>query len=216
MKLTMDEVLRQARPVMPVLVIEEVELALDLARALQDGGVTVLEVTLRTPRALDALAAIRREFPQLLVGAGTLIHTEQFQEARDAGAQFAVSPGFTERLALAAEEAALPYLPGVMTPSEVLLALEHGYRSLKLFPADGASSVKMLKSFKGPFTGIRFCPTGGVTADNLLSFLRLPNVACVGGTWIAPSNLVRARAWDQITQLAAEARALAASLEAQP
>ena len=216
MKLTMDEVLRQARPVLPVLVIEDVALALDLACALQEGGVRVLEVTLRTPRALDAVSAIRRELPDLLVGAGTLIHTEQFQEARDAGAQFAVSPGFTERLAAAAEDARLPYLPGVMTPSEVLLALEYGYRSLKLFPADGASSVKMLKSFKGPFTGIRFCPTGGVTPDNLLSFLRLPNVACVGGTWVAPSNLVRARAWDQITQLAAEARALAASLEAQP
>lgn len=214
MKLTMDEVLRQARPVLPVLVIEDIGLALDLARALQEGGIRVLEVTLRTPRALDALAAIRRELPELLVGAGTLIHIEQFQEARDAGAQFAVSPGFTERLAAAAEDADLPYLPGVMTPSEVLLALEYGYRSLKLFPADGASSVKMLKSFKGPFTGIRFCPTGGVTPDNLLSFLRLPNVACVGGTWVAPSNLVRARAWDQITQLAAEARALAASLEA--
>lgn len=212
----MDEVLRQARPVLPVLVIEEVELALDLARALQEGGIRVLEVTLRTPRALDALAAIRRELPQLLVGAGTLIHPEQFQEARDAGAQFAVSPGFTERLGAAAEDSGLPYLPGVMTPSEVLLALEYGYRSLKLFPADGASSIKMLKSFKGPFTGIRFCPTGGVTPDNLLSFLRLPNVACVGGTWVAPSNLVRARAWDQITQLAAEARALAASLEVQP
>lgn len=216
MKLMMDEVLRQARPVLPVLVIEDIDLALDLARALQEGGIRVLEVTLRTPRALDALAAIRRELPELLVGAGTLIHTEQFQEAKDAGAQFAVSPGFTERLASAAEDSGLPYLPGVMTPSEVLLALEHGYRSLKLFPADGASSVKMLKSFKGPFTGIRFCPTGGVTPDNLLSFLRLPNVACVGGTWVAPSNLVRARAWDQITQLAAEARALAASVEVQP
>lgn len=215
MNLTMDEVLSQARPVLPVLVIEEVGLALDLARALHDGGIRVLEVTLRTPRALDALSAIRRELPQLLVGAGTLIHAGQFNEAKDAGAQFAVSPGFTERLAAAAQDSGLPYLPGVMTPSEVLLALEHGYRSLKLFPADGASSVKMLKSFKGPFTGIRFCPTGGVTPDNLLSFLRLPNVACVGGTWVAPSNLVRARAWDQITQLAAEARALAASLEGQ-
>lgn len=215
MNLTMDEVLSQARPVLPVLVIEEVGLALDLARALHDGGIRVLEVTLRTPRALDALSAIRRELPQLLVGAGTLIHAGQFNEAKDAGAQFAVSPGFTERLAAAAQDSGLPYLPGAMTPSEVLLALEHGYRSLKLFPADGASSVKMLKSFKGPFTGIRFCPTGGVTPDNLLSFLRLPNVACVGGTWVAPSNLVRARAWDQITQLAAEARALAASLEAQ-
>ena len=213
MKLTMEQVLKRARPVLPVLVIEDVSLALDLAGALYAGGVEVLEVTLRTPRALDALAAIRKELPQLLVGAGTLIHTEQFLEARDAGAQFAVSPGCTERLAAAAEDSGLPYLPGVMTPSEVLLALEYGYRSLKLFPANGSTSVKMLKSFKGPFTGIRFCPTGGVTPDNLLSFLRLPNVACVGGTWIAPSNLVRARAWDQITQLAAEARALAGSPE---
>lgn len=213
MKLTMEQVLKRARPVLPVLVIEDVSLALDLAAALHAGGIDVLEVTLRTPRALDAVAAIRKELPQLLVGAGTLIHTEQFLEARDAGAQFAVSPGCTERLAAAAEDSGLPYLPGVMTPSEVLLALEYGYRSLKLFPANGSTSVKMLKSFKGPFTGIRFCPTGGVTPDNLLSFLRLPNVACVGGTWIAPSNLVRARAWDQITQLAAEARNIASVLE---
>ena len=213
MGLTMDVVLQRARPVLPVLVIEDCALAVDLARALYAGGVEVLEVTLRTPRALDALAAIRQELPQLLVGAGTVIHAEQFQEARDAGAQFADSPGCTERLAAAADDSGLPYLPAVMTPSEVLLALEYGYRSLKLFPANGNTSVKMLKSFKGPFTGIRFCPTGGVTPDNLLSFLRLPNVACVGGTWIAPSNLVRARAWDQITQLAAEARNIASALE---
>jgi 2-dehydro-3-deoxyphosphogluconate aldolase/(4S)-4-hydroxy-2-oxoglutarate aldolase len=216
MQLTIEQVLKRARPVLPVLVIEDVSLALDLARALHAGGVEVLEVTLRTPQALDALAAIRKELPQLLVGAGTLIHRDQFMEARDAGAQFAVSPGCTERLAAAAESSGLPYLPGVMTPSEILLALEYGYRSLKLFPADGSTSVKMLKSFKGPFTGISFCPTGGVTPDNLLSFLRLPNVACVGGTWLAPSNLVRARAWDQITQLAAEARESAARLDQQP
>lgn len=216
MKLTMDTVLQRARPVLPVLVIEDIGLAVDLAEALYAGGIEVLEVTLRTPRALDAVAAIRQALPELLVGAGTLIHSEQFLEARDAGAQFAVSPGCTERLAAAAEDSGLPYLPGVMTPSEVLLALEYGYRSLKLFPANGATSVKMLKSFKGPFTGIRFCPTGGVTPDNLMSFLRLPNVACVGGTWIAPSNLVRARAWDQITQLALEARSVAGSLESHP
>jgi 2-dehydro-3-deoxyphosphogluconate aldolase/(4S)-4-hydroxy-2-oxoglutarate aldolase len=213
MSLRIEEVLQRARPVMPVLVIEDVALALDLAHALHAGGVEVLEVTLRTPKALDAVAAIRKELPQLLVGTGTVIHAEQFLESREAGAQFAVSPGFTSRLAVAAEDAHLPYLPGVMTPSEVLQALECGYRSLKLFPANGAASVKMLKSFKGPFTGIRFCPTGGVTPDNLLSFLSLPNVACVGGTWIAPANLVKARAWDQITQLAVEARELAASLE---
>lgn len=211
--LTMDQVLQRARPVLPVLVIEDVGLAVDLALALKAGGIEVLEVTLRTPGALDALQAIRQAVPDLLVGAGTVIHAEQFSEARDAGAQFAVSPGCTERLAAAADDSGLPYLPAVMTPSEVLLALEYGYRSLKLFPANGATSVKMLKSFKGPFTGIRFCPTGGITPDNLLSFLRLPNVACVGGTWIAPSNLVRARAWDQITQLAAEARNIASGLE---
>lgn len=213
MTLTMEAVLQRARPVLPVLVLEDIGLAVDLAGALQAGGVEVLEVTLRTERALDALAAIRQAFPQLLVGAGTLIHSAQFAEARDAGAQFAVSPGLTERLAAAAEGAGLPYLPGVMTPSEVLQALEYGYRSLKLFPANGNGSIKLLKTLKGPFTGIRFCPTGGVTSENLLNFLRLPNVTCVGGTWIAPANLIRARAWDQITQLALEARALATSLE---
>ncbi len=134
MTLPLDRVLLQASPVLPVLVIEDVALAPDLARALYAGGVTVLEVTLRTPQALDAIAAIHREVPEVLLGAGTLIHTEQFLEARDAGAQFAVSPGCTPRLAAAAEDAGLPYLPGVMTPSEVLLALEYGYRSLKLFP----------------------------------------------------------------------------------
>ena len=216
MGLTIEAVLQRARPVLPVLVLEDVALAVDLAVALQAGGVEVLEVTLRTDRALDALAAIRQACPELLVGAGTLIHTEQFSEARDAGAQFAVSPGLTERLAAAAVGAGLPYLPGVMTPSEVLLALEYGYRSLKQFPANGNASIKLLKTLKGPFTGIRFCPTGGVTADNLLNFLRLPNVTCVGGTWIAPANLIRARAWDQITQLSLEARALAASLESRP
>ena len=216
MGLTIEAVLQRARPVLPVLVLEDVALAVDMAVALQAGGVEVLEVTLRTDRALDALAAIRQACPELLVGAGTLIHTEQFSEARDAGAQFAVSPGLTERLAAAAVGAGLPYLPGVMTPSEVLLALEYGYRSLKLFPANGNASIKLLKTLKGPFTGIRFCPTGGVTADNLLNFLRLPNVTCVGGTWIAPASLIRARAWDQVTQLSLEARALAASLESRP
>ena len=210
----MEAILQEARPVLPVLVIEDAGSALELAQALHAGGVRVLEVTLRTPRALEAVSIIRRELPDLIVGAGTLIHAEQFLEARDAGAQFAVSPGCTERLALAAENLQMPYLPGVLTPSEVLMALEFGYRSLKLFPANGTGSVKMLKSLKGPFTGIRFCPTGGINVDNLATFLRLPNVACVGGTWIAPADLVKARAWDQITQLASEACSLAASLDA--
>ena len=182
--LTMDQVLQRARPVLPVLVIEDVGLAVDLALALKAGGIEVLEVTLRTPGALDALQAIRQAVPDLLVGAGTVIHAEQFSEARDAGAQFAVSPGCTERLAAAADDSGLPYLPAVMTPSEVLLALEYGYRSLKLFPANGATSVKMLKSFKEPFSGIRFCPTGGITQTSAPEWLAEEAVLCVGGSWL--------------------------------
>ena len=211
--LTMEHILRRAYPVLPVLVIDDVERAVSLAQALCAGGINVIEVTLRTPQALEALKVIRQEVPDLIVGAGTVIHAEQFAQVMDAGAQFAVSPGFTERLALAAQETELPYLPAVMTPSEVLSALEHGYRSLKLFPANGGASVRMLNSFKGPFSGISFCPTGGVTRDNLLSYLSLPNVACCGGTWIAPASLVQAQAWDQITQLAREACAMAGHLE---
>lgn len=207
-----EVLLDRARPVMPVLVIDQLEHAVDLARALHAGGIEVIEVTLRTDCALAAVEAIRRALPELVVGAGTLVQARQFVQARDAGAQFAVSPGFTVGLAEAAEQSGIPYLPGVMTPSEVLQALELGYRSLKLFPANAAGSVKMLESLKGPFSGIRFCPTGGVTAENLLSFLRLPNVACVGGSWLAPQSLVRAGAWDQIRQLAEQARSLAASL----
>ena len=211
--LTMEHILRRAYPVLPVLVIDDVERAVSLAQALCAGGIHVIEVTLRTPQALEALKVIRQEVPDLIVGAGTVIHAEQFAQVIDAGAQFAVSPGFTERLALAAQETELPYLPAVMTPSEVLAALEHGYRSLKLFPANGGASVRMLNSFKGPFSGISFCPTGGVTRDNLLSYLSLPNVACCGGTWIAPASLVQAQAWDQITKLAREACAMAGHLE---
>ena len=211
--LTMEHILRRAYPVLPVLVIDDVERAVSLAQALCAGGINVIEVTLRTPQALEALKVIRQEVPDLIVGAGTVIHAEQFAQVIDAGAQFAVSPGFTERLALAAQETELPYLPAVMTPSEVLAALEHGYRSLKLFPANGGASVRMLNSFKGPFSGISFCPTGGVTRDNLLSYLSLPNVTCYGGTWIAPASLVQAQAWDQITKLAREACAMAGHLE---
>lgn len=211
--LTMEHILRRAYPVLPVLVIDDVERAVHLAQALCQGGINVIEVTLRTEQALEALKVIRQEVPDLIVGAGTVIHAEQFAQVIDAGAQFAVSPGFTERLTLAAQETGLPYLPAVMTPSEVLSALEHGYRSLKLFPANGGASVRMLNSFKGPFSGISFCPTGGVTRDNLLSYLSLPNVACCGGTWIAPASLVQAQAWGQITTLAREACAMAGHLE---
>ena len=211
--LTMEKILRRAYPVLPVLVIDDVERAVGLAQALCAGGLNVIEVTLRTPQALEALKVIRQVVPELIVGAGTVINVEQFGQAIEAGAQFAVSPGFTERLAMAAQETNLPYLPAVMTPSEVLSALEYGYRSLKLFPANGGASVRMLNSFKGPFSGISFCPTGGVTRDNLLSYLSLPNVACCGGTWIAPASLVQAQAWDQITKLAREACAMAGHLE---
>jgi 2-dehydro-3-deoxyphosphogluconate aldolase/(4S)-4-hydroxy-2-oxoglutarate aldolase len=214
MSLTVNEVLQRARPVMPVLVIDDAALAVDMAGALLAGGVQVLEVTLRTQGALEAIAAIRKALPEVLVGAGTVIHASQFDEVRAAGAQFAVSPGCTERLADAARQSGVPYLPGVMTASEVMLALEFGYRALKLFPANGSASVATLKGLYGPFPDVRFCPTGGVTPENMPAILRLPNVACVGGSWIAPESLIRERAWEQIRQLAAEACTLARSLEA--
>jgi 2-dehydro-3-deoxyphosphogluconate aldolase/(4S)-4-hydroxy-2-oxoglutarate aldolase len=207
----MQQILQRARPVLPTLVVEDVGVALEIAAALHAGGIQVLEVTLRTACALDALAAIRQSFPELLVGAGTLTEPAQFAEVRDAGAHFAVSPGCSERLAGAASDCGLPFLPGVLTPSEVLRALEYGYRALKLFPANG--SIQLLESFQAPFAGVSFCPSGGITRYNLPDFLRLPNVACVAGTWVAPESLIRARDWGRISQLASEASSLANSLE---
>lgn len=209
---SIEQILAKAYPVLPVLVVNQPDTAIALAQALHQGGVQVLEITLRTPQALEVVTTLRQQLPELLVGVGTVVQAEQFEQAKQAGAQFAVSPGFTPQLADAAQASALPYLPAVMTPSEVLHAMEHGYRTLKLFPASLESSLKLLDSFKGPFTDIKFCPTGGIQLDNLLSFLKLPNVICCGGSWLAPDALVRANDWRQITALAQQAQELARSL----
>ncbi len=209
---SIEQILAKAYPVLPVLVVNQPDTAIALAQALHQGGVQVLEITLRTPQALEVVTTLRQQLPELLVGVGTVVQAEQFEQAKQAGAQFAVSPGFTPQLADAAQASALPYLPAVMTPSEVLHAMEHGYRTLKLFPASLEGSLKLLDSFKGPFTDIKFCPTGGIQLDNLLSFLKLPNVICCGGSWLAPDALVRANDWQQITALAQQAQELARSL----
>lgn len=203
---SIEQILAKAYPVLPVLVVDQPEQAIPLAQALYQGGVQVLEITLRTPQALEVLRVLRQRLPELIVGVGTVIQPEQFAQAKHAGAQFAVSPGFTPQLAAAAQASGLPYLPAVMTPSEVLQAMEHGYRTLKLFPASLEGSLQLLDSFKGPFAEIQFCPTGGIHPDNLLSFLQRSNVICCGGSWLAPETLVRAQAWPQITALAQQAQ----------
>lgn len=194
-------------PVMPVLVIDDVADAVPLARALVDNGVRVLEVTLRTPNALAAIACLAEAVPEAVVGAGTVVSPEQLAAVERAGARFAVSPGLTPKLIAAARDTALPLLPGVMTASEAMTAAEHGFTRLKLFPAQQAGGVGMLKALYGPLPGLRFCPTGGVTVDNACEFLALPNVMCVGGSWLAPDALMRSRDWKEIGQ-----RARAASM----
>lgn len=195
-------------PVIPVIVIEELAHAVPLARALVAGGVRVLEVTLRTPAALAAIRAIAGEVPEAIVGVGTLTRPEDFTEARDAGARFGVSPGLTPALIEAAWESGLPLLPGVMTPSDVIAARLAGFRELKLFPARQAGGIGMLQALAGPFPDVTFCPTGGITAETAPEFLALPNVACVGGSWLTPKTALAAGDWEAITALARQAAAL--------
>ncbi|WP_159665509.1 bifunctional 4-hydroxy-2-oxoglutarate aldolase/2-dehydro-3-deoxy-phosphogluconate aldolase [Andreprevotia sp. IGB-42] len=201
------EIMRSC-PVMPVIVIDDLETAVPLARALVAGGIKVLEVTLRTPVALAAVKAIAESVPEAIVGVGTVVRPEQFAEAKAAGAVFAVTPGLTPKLAAAAREAGIPLLPGVMTPSEVIAALEEGFDALKLFPAEQAGSYGMLKALGGPLPQALFCPTGGVTVESAPKLLALPNVGCVGGSWLCPKDLVAAGDWAGITAIAREAAAL--------
>ncbi|GAB3265519.1 beta/alpha barrel domain-containing protein [Chitinimonas naiadis] len=198
----------RASPVMPVIVLDRVEDAVPLAQALVAGGIRVLEVTLRTPAAMASVKAIAAAVPDAIVGVGTVTRPEQFAEAKAAGAVFAVTPGLTEELALAANAAGIPLLPGVMTPSEVIAALGWGFDAMKLFPAEQAGGLGMLKAMGGPFAEVLFCPTGGVTLESAPKFLALPNVACVGGSWLVPKDKVAAGEWHVVTQLAREAAAL--------
>lgn len=200
-------ILRRA-PVVPVIVVHQLEDAVPLAEALVAGGLDVLEVTLRTPVGLAAIEAMRRAVPAAVVGVGTLSDPAQFAAARNVGAQFGVSPGLTPALAAAAREAAWPFLPGVMTPTELMQAQELGFSCCKLFPAHSAGGVAMLKALHSVFPDVAFCPTGGIQLDNAPQYLALPNVLCVGGSWVAPRDLIKARDWEAIRRLAQQAAAL--------
>lgn len=195
-------------PVIPVIVIQRLEQAVPLAQALVEGGVKVLEVTLRTPVALAAIEAIARAVPKAVVGAGTLRLPADAKAARDAGSRFAVSPGYTSALGAACREAGLPLLPGVATGSEVMAAMADGLDFLKFFPAQQAGGVPMLKALAGPFPDIAFCPTGGITPETAPQFLALPNVKVCGGSWLTPADAVEQGDWARITRLAREAQAL--------
>ncbi|MFD1382009.1 bifunctional 4-hydroxy-2-oxoglutarate aldolase/2-dehydro-3-deoxy-phosphogluconate aldolase [Rhodanobacter aciditrophus] len=191
-----------ATPVVPVIVVDSAEQAVNLGKALVAGGVPVLEVTMRTEAALEAITALRKEVPDAIVGAGTVCSREQYVQAVEAGAQFIISPGATPDLLKVGKEYDIPYLPAVATISDILLGMEYGYDHFKFFPAEVNGGVKALKAFGGPLPQIRFCPTGGIGASNFKDYLALDNVLCVGGSWIVPTDLVRAGKWDEITELA--------------
>lgn len=200
--------LMEGQPVIPVLKLEKAEHAVPLARALVRGGLPAIEITLRTPAALEAIRLAAAEVPEAQVGAGTILDAAQFAEAASAGAKFIVSPGLTPQLIEAAAASEVPLLPGAITPSEVMAARQAGYSLLKFFPAAQAGGIDFLKALSSPLAGIRFCPTGGVSATNASDYLALPNVVCVGGSWVAPDKLVAAGAWDEIEALAREASGL--------
>lgn len=195
-------------PVIPVIVIDRLEDAVPLARALVTGGVRVLELTLRTPVALKAIEAIANEVEGAIIGVGTITRPEDFDASVKAGALFGVSPGLTPELVAASRDSSLPLLPGVMTPSDVIAARAAGFTELKLFPAQQAGGVGMLKALGGPFPELSFCPTGGIGAATAPDFLALPNVVCVGGSWLTPGDVVAARDWGRITALAQDAARL--------
>ena len=195
-------------PVVPVLVIDDLSTAAPIAHALVAGGLPVLEVTLRTPVALEAIEAMAEAAPDAVVGAGSLRTPEDVAAVKRAGGVFGVSPGWTPALLDAADSMGLPMLPGVATPSEAMRAAERGLEVLKFFPAEQKGGAPALKAWGGPLPGIRFCPTGGVTPENARDYLSLSNVICVGGSWVAPKDAVAARDWDLIEALAAEAAKL--------
>ena len=195
-------------PVIPVLTIDRREAAVPLARALVKGGLPALEVTLRTEAALDAIRAIAGEVPDAVVGAGTVLNSGQLDQTRRAGARFAVCPGCTAALATAARSSGMPFLPGVQTVSEAMALAHLGFDLLKFFPADMAGGIGWLKAVAAPLAGLRFCPTGGIGAETAPAYLALANVACVGGSWVAPRDAVASSDWQRIERLAAAASVL--------
>jgi len=193
------------QPVIPVIKISRLADAVPLARALARGGLKAIEITLRTPVALDAIRLVAAEVEEAVTGAGTILNRKHFEAAADAGAEFIVSPGLTPQLVAAAENSDVPLLPGSVTSSEIMIALEAGYSLLKFFPAEQAGGAQYLKSLSSPLAGVRFCPTGGITEKNAATYLGLPNVLCVGGSWVAPDELVADGKWTEIEALARQA-----------
>ena len=198
----------QDAPVIPVIVLNDVAHAVPMARALVAGGIRMLEVTLRTPQALACIEAIARDVPEAVVGAGTVRSKADAQAAARAGARFAVSPGYTSAVGQACRDAGLALLPGVATGSEIMVAQEEGFNELKFFPAMQAGGPAMLKAWSGPFFDVKFCPTGGVTLQNAPELLALPNVVCVGGSWLVPAAAAAQGDWASVTQLARDTQAL--------
>ena len=194
-----------AGPVVPVLVINDVEKAVPLAKALMAGGIKVLEVTLRTPAAIDVIKRIADEVPDSLIGAGTVTNAQQLKAVIEAGAKFAISPGMTADLLKAGMEAEIPLIPGISATSELMKGKDAGYTHMKFFPAEASGGVKAIKAISGPFPEFTFCPTGGIGPGNYNDYLALKNVVCVGGSWLAPDDAIESGDWDRITQLAKEA-----------
>jgi 2-dehydro-3-deoxyphosphogluconate aldolase / (4S)-4-hydroxy-2-oxoglutarate aldolase len=194
-------------PIVPVVVADTVEQGVNIAEALVSGGMNAIEITLRTPSALNIIAAVAKKFPKLMVGAGTVLNPNQLQEIQKAGAKFAVSPGSTPALLKAAKDMKLPLLPGIATASEIMQGIDLGYDCFKLFPASAVGGIPLLKGFGGPFKGVTFCPTGGITGDNFTEYLNLENVVSVGGTWLTPAKSVKEQTWEDIVSLAKTALA---------
>ncbi|GAA8581889.1 bifunctional 4-hydroxy-2-oxoglutarate aldolase/2-dehydro-3-deoxy-phosphogluconate aldolase [Helicobacter pylori] len=191
----------QISPIVPVVVIENIKDAVPLAQSLVEGGIQIIEVTLRSSCALEAIELIIKNVPKMRVGAGTILNSTQLEQAQNRGAEFLISPGLTIKLLEYAKKKDMPLIPGVSSSSEVMQALELGYSALKFFPAEYCGGVKLLNAFNGPFKGVKFCPTGGISADNMHSYLNLENVLCVGGSWLTPKNLIQNKEWDKITEI---------------
>ncbi len=198
----------QISPIVPVVVVEDIKDAVPLAQSLIEGGIPIIEVTLRSSCALEAIELIAKNVPKMRVGAGTILNLTQLEQAQNKGAEFLISPGLTIKLLEHAKKKDMPLIPGVSSSSEVMKALELGYNALKFFPAEYCGGVKLLNAFNGPFKGVKFCPTGGISVDNMRSYLALENVVCVGGSWLTPKDLVQNKEWDKITEICKRALAL--------
>jgi 2-dehydro-3-deoxyphosphogluconate aldolase/(4S)-4-hydroxy-2-oxoglutarate aldolase len=212
MEVTIGADLLDLSPVMPVVVIADVADAVPTAQALLAGGISVIELTLRTPQALEAIELVAAEVPGIVVGAGTVTSPDQVKQAADAGASFLVTPGCTDRVLEAAFDSGLPFLPGASTVSEAMRLAERGLTALKFFPAEASGGIAYLSSIGGPLPGLRFCPTGGITVKNAPDYLALPNVGCIGGSWLTPKDVLAAKDFARVEALAREAATLRRSL----